>query len=90
MVCGVPRQPVRPAANKDLDLSKASPDTLEELGRLVPMYEELASMAKVHLLQSVVSGILVEMVFNAYFVGLSQEQTGQLKQVEELLRSLCK
>ena len=54
------------------------------------MYEELAPMAKVHLLQSVVSGTLVDMVFNAYFVGLSQEQTDQLKQAEELLRSLCK
>lgn len=63
---------------------------LEEVGRLVPMYENLASMAKVHLLQSVVSGILVEMVFSAYFVGLSQEQTDKFKQVEELLRSLCK
>ncbi|SPO03419.1 uncharacterized protein DNG_06102 [Cephalotrichum gorgonifer] len=71
-----------------LDLSKASPDTLEEIGRFAPMYEELAAMAKVHLLQSVVSGILVDMVFNAYFVGLSEEQTRQFRQVEELLRSL--
>ncbi|KAL2104530.1 hypothetical protein VUR80DRAFT_10384 [Thermomyces stellatus] len=71
-----------------LDLAKASPEMLEEVGRLVPMYENLASMAKVHLLQSVVSGILVEMVFSAYFVGLSQEQTDKFKQVEELLRSL--
>lgn len=63
---------------------------LEELAHLVPMYEELADVAKVHLLQSVVSGILVEMVFGAYFVGLSQEQMDRLKEVEGFLRSLCK
>ena len=54
------------------------------------MYEDVAPVAKVHLLQSLVSGTLVDMVFDAYFAGLSQEQTVQLKQAEELLRSLCK
>lgn len=77
-------------ANGAVDFEKAEPDALEELARLVPMYEELADVAKVHLLQSVVSGILVEMVFDAYFVGLSQEQTDRFKEAEELLRSLCK
>lgn len=51
------------------------------------MYEELAAFAKVHLLQSLISGILVETVFSAYFVGLSEEQTEQFRQVEKLLRS---
>jgi hypothetical protein len=49
------------------------------------MYEELAQTAKVHLLQSVVSKILVEMVFEAYFVGLSPEQTRYFRQMEHLL-----
>ena len=61
--------------------------TLAEVGELVPMYEELASTAKVHLLQSLVSQILVEMVFDAYYVGLSEEQTGQIRQIEDLLSS---
>ncbi len=69
------------------DLSKATPAAKEELARLVPMYEELKHAAKVHLLQSLVSRLLVEMVFDTYFVGLSDEQTQQLSQMEELLSS---
>lgn len=49
------------------------------------MYEELAKIAKVHLLQSAVSKILVDMVFNAYFVGLDSQQTQLFQQMEELL-----
>lgn len=62
---------------------------MAELSELVPMYEELVHTAKVHLLQSIVSRILVEMVFNSYYVGLSQEQTKNLKQMEQLLSSFC-
>ncbi|KAM0636018.1 hypothetical protein ACHAPW_001054 [Verticillium nonalfalfae] len=70
-----------------IDFGKASEDELEELAALVPMYEELAAAAKVHLLQSFVSRVLVEMVFGAYFVGLSPEQARQFRDVEETLRS---
>ena len=73
-----------------IEFGNAEPGVVEELARLVPMYEELADVIKVHLLQSAVSGILVEMVFNAYFVGLSREQTDRFREVEEFLRSLCK
>ncbi|KAF4121648.1 hypothetical protein GMORB2_2056 [Geosmithia morbida] len=52
--------------------------------------------SKVHLLQSVASRILVDMVFNAYYVGLSDDQTAQFNDMEKLLlsfgtwpRSLC-
>ena len=44
--------------------------------------------AKVHLLQSVVSRLLVELVFGAYFVGLSAEQTRQFSQMEAFLSSI--
>ncbi|KAM0523369.1 hypothetical protein ACHAPS_005509 [Verticillium nonalfalfae] len=73
-----------------IDFGKASEDELEELAALVPMYEELAAAAKVHLLQSFVSRVLVEMVFGAYFVGLSPEQARQFRDVEETLRSYSK
>lgn len=73
----------------NLDLSKASDDTLAELSRLVPMYEELVHTSKVHLLQSIVSSILVDMVFNAYYVGLSEQETQHIQQMERLLSSLC-
>ncbi|KAL7909957.1 hypothetical protein GGI35DRAFT_349846 [Trichoderma velutinum] len=72
-----------------LDLTKASDDTLTELSQLVPMYEELIHTSKVHLLQSIVSSILVEMVFNAYYVGLSEQDTQHIQQMEQLLSSLC-
>ncbi|KAF5008293.1 hypothetical protein FDECE_5431 [Fusarium decemcellulare] len=70
-----------------INLETLDEATLAEVNELVPMYEELASTAKVHLLQSIVSRILVEMVFDAYFVGLSDEQTQQFRQVEKILSS---
>lgn len=72
-----------------IDLSKADEASTVELGRLVPMYEELAGSAKVHLLQSLVSRLLVEHVFDAYFVGLSDEEAQQLAQVETFLSSFA-
>ncbi|KOS18798.1 hypothetical protein ESCO_001019 [Escovopsis weberi] len=72
-----------------IDLSKASDATLDELGRLVPTYRDLIHTSKVHLLQSIVSRILVEAIFGAYYVGLSEAQTLQFQQMEHLLSSLC-
>ncbi|KAL7892508.1 hypothetical protein HDV63DRAFT_398571 [Trichoderma sp. SZMC 28014] len=72
-----------------LDLSQATDSTLSELGHLVPMYEELIHTSKVHLLQSIVSSILVEMVFNAYYVGLSEQDTRHFQQMEQLLTMSC-
>ncbi|KAH6877266.1 hypothetical protein B0T10DRAFT_413280 [Thelonectria olida] len=70
-----------------LNLSNLDEATLAEISELVPMYEELVSTAKVHLLQSIVSRILVETVFNAYFIGLSDEQEQQFRQMEKLISS---
>ncbi|KAI9155372.1 hypothetical protein HJFPF1_07954 [Paramyrothecium foliicola] len=72
-----------------LDLSALDEATLAELNDLVPMYEELVHTAKVHLLQSIVSRILVETVFSAYYVGLSDEQTTHFRQMEQLLCSFA-
>ena len=68
-------------------MSKADDFALAELARLVPAYEDLAPVSKVHLLQSVVSRILVEMVFDAYFAGLPPERTAQFKEIEAFLSS---
>lgn len=73
-----------------LDLARADEATLRELADLLPMYEDLAQAAKVHLLQSVVSSILVRQVFGAYFVGLAPEQEKQLRRTEELMASFGK
>ena len=54
------------------------------------MYEELASVAKLHFLQGLLSRILVDMVFDAYFVGMSDEQTATIRQMEILLTSFGK
>lgn len=67
------------------DIASADEAAIAELNELVPMYEELAKTAKVHLLQSVVSRILVEMVFKAYFVGLTEDQTELFRKMEEML-----
>ncbi|KAI1344088.1 hypothetical protein F5Y15DRAFT_186919 [Xylariaceae sp. FL0016] len=72
-----------------LIIKKAKPDILEELSELVPVYEELAtSQTKPHLLQSIVSSVLVEMVFDPYFVGLPEEQASQFSQVEKFLSAI--
>ncbi|KAJ4307169.1 hypothetical protein N0V88_000548 [Collariella sp. IMI 366227] len=68
-----------------VDLSAAGAETISELVRLVPMYEELASPSRIHLLQSLVSRLLVELVFDASFVGLPSEMAGQVRQVEAFL-----
>lgn len=70
-----------------LDLSRASDSTLAELNRLVPSYEDLIMSAKIHLIQSIVSKILVELVFDAYFVGLSADQSRDFVQMEQYLAS---
>ncbi|KAI1481264.1 hypothetical protein F4774DRAFT_46173 [Daldinia eschscholtzii] len=71
-----------------LDFTHADEATIHDLAELVPMYEQIAASAKVHLLQNVVSSILVETVFDAYFVGLPEDQTQQLTQIEKYLRSI--
>lgn len=71
-----------------LDFTHADQAVIHELSELVPMYELLASSSKVHLLQSVVSSVLVEIIFNAYFVGLPRDRADQLAQVEKCLGSL--
>jgi activating signal cointegrator complex subunit 1 len=54
------------------------------------MYSELVKPAKLPLLQSIVSTILVHMIFDAYFVGLSKDQEEQFKRTEESLAALSK
>jgi activating signal cointegrator complex subunit 1 len=49
----------------------------------------LIHTSKVHLLQSLVSRILVQTVFGAYYVGLSDEQTNHFRQMEKLLDSFA-
>lgn len=69
------------------DVSKADEATLAELGELVPTYASLLHTAKIHMLQSIVSKMLVDMVFNAYFFGLSDEETRHFRRMEDLLCS---
>lgn len=77
-----------PRTNYDVDFTHVDDAIIRDLDDLVPMYEELASSAKVHLLQNVISSILVESIFNTYFVGVPKEQADQLAQVEKYLASL--
>lgn len=68
------------------DIDKADQTAREALAQLVPMYDELRHSSKLHLLQSAVSRLLVDMIFDAYFVGLPPEQAAQLEQVETFLK----
>jgi activating signal cointegrator complex subunit 1 len=57
----------------------------EQLLRLVPTYEALAITSKVHLIQSIVSRVFVNSIFEEYFVGLPDEQANDLRSVEKYL-----
>ncbi|KAL2759376.1 hypothetical protein ACRALDRAFT_1074310 [Sodiomyces alcalophilus JCM 7366] len=70
-----------------IDLSSADDKVWHELERLVPMYEELIFTAKVHFLLSLVSRVLVDMVFDSYYVGLSKDQARGFLDVEQTLLS---
>lgn len=75
--------------NIAVELGEADPAIIEDLANLVPMYEELAvSETKAVFLQSIVSSILVEMIFDVYFVGLPKEQATQLSHIENYLVEL--
>lgn len=60
-------------------------ETKEQLVQLVPTYESLAASSKVHLIQSLVSRLLVDGIFNKYFIGLSKEHADDLAKVEKYL-----
>ena len=62
----------------------------DQLLCLVPTYEILATSSKIHLIQSVVSRLLVEHIFQAYFVGLSKSHSEELERVEKYLTSFGK
>lgn len=73
-----------------IDVPTASEAIRSEILELVPMYRDLASTAKVHLLQSIAAQIMVDSIFSAYFVGLPEEQARQLVEMERYLSSLSK
>jgi len=68
-----------------IDAEKANDETRELLLRLIPTYESLAATSKIHFIQSLVSRLLVESIFRAYFVGVSKEQAEELHKVEKYL-----
>ena len=74
----------------ELDVPAASEAVKSEISKLVPMYRDLASTAKIHLLQSIAAQIMVDSIFSVYFVGLPEEQERQLVEMERYLASLSK
>jgi hypothetical protein len=65
-----------------LDVKGVGEGTREKLDELCPMWEVLATTAKVHLIQSIVSMMLVKRVFQRYFVGLPEEREKEFKEFE--------
>jgi activating signal cointegrator complex subunit 1 len=57
---------------------------------LVPTYESQIATTKVHLIQSLVSRLLVIAIFDNYFVGLPQERATELRNYEQYLYSITK
>jgi len=57
-------------------------DDCSMLRRLVPDYESMMSSAKIHLLQSIVSAILYQTVFDVYLCGLNEEATSHVLRAE--------
>ncbi|TAQ84092.1 hypothetical protein B7494_g7576, partial [Chlorociboria aeruginascens] len=71
-----------------IDPEKANDETKQTLLRLVPTYEGLVNGCKIHFIQSLVSRLLVESVFQEYFIGLPNERQDELKRVESFLSTL--
>jgi activating signal cointegrator complex subunit 1 len=71
-------------------MDKANDETKEQLLRLVPTYESLASSSKVHLIQSLVSRLLLKHIFDAYFIGLPTEHANELSKAEKYLSTFGK
>lgn len=73
-----------------IDVDKASSKIKEQLLNLVPTYESLASASKIHLVQSIISRLLVDQVFEEYFIGLPKSKADELRSVEKYLQSFGK
>ena len=73
-----------------LDTTKADQKTSEELLLLVPTYETLAGASKIHLIQSLVSTVLVKEIFEAYFVGLPDDRARQLESTQSYMSQFGK
>ncbi len=76
--------------NPIIEPSEADEDTKEKLLRLVPTYETLAATSKIYFIQSLVSRLLIENIFQPCFVGLSKEHADELSRVEKYLSSFSK
>lgn len=68
-----------------MDVARLSEETKDRLAALVPTYETLASTAKLQLMQSVVSRLLVTEIFDDYYVGLPPERALELRNMEAYL-----
>lgn len=69
------------------DVDKANNETKEILLRLVPTYETLAAASKIHFIQSIISRLLVDTIFEEYFIGLPRSRADELRNMETYLRS---
>ena len=70
-----------------VDVDKTSLEIKEILLRLVPTYEALATASKIHLIQSIISRLLVDTIFEEYFIGLPRARADELRNVEKYLGS---
>lgn len=69
-----------------VDLSQADKATLSSLAELVPRCEELLDQgAKLHMLLSLLSRIITNLIFGQYFCGLPAAQELLLRQTESLM-----
>ena len=57
---------------------------------LFPNYTNLKGTSKLHVIQSIVSSLLVEDIFGHYFCGLPAERVTQCQRMEEYLASIGK
>ncbi|KAJ8062532.1 hypothetical protein OCU04_009060 [Sclerotinia nivalis] len=67
-----------------IDLDKAPDEVRQQLEQWVP---HLATLSKINFIQSLVSSLLVYDIFQAYFVGIPEQQALELMQTERTLSS---
>jgi activating signal cointegrator complex subunit 1 len=71
-----------------IDMSNMSEVARESISQLIPTYDNLASTGKVHLIQSLISRLLVIEIFTSYFVGLPPSRSAEFSNMEAYLTNL--
>ncbi|RDW82126.1 hypothetical protein BP6252_03238 [Coleophoma cylindrospora] len=68
-----------------IDIESLPDEIRDQISELVPTYIPIAAISKIYLIQSLISMVLVQKIFQSYFAGLPEEEAEKFKATEETL-----